>query len=87
MHIAVAVQAPVVALFGPANPVRTGPYSKEAIVLRKALHCSPCFARSACPLGHAIPPCMGDITVDEVVQAVEQQLEHDIGSSNLRKTA
>ena len=45
MHIAAAVDLPTVALFGPANPLRTGPYSSSAVVLREPLECSPCYGR------------------------------------------
>lgn len=74
MHIAAAMETPIIALFGPANPVRTGPYSDGAQVIQRSLPCSPCYARDRCPLGHAVPPCMSGITVDEVFQAVQTAL-------------
>jgi len=45
MHLAVALGTPVVALFGPSNPVLTGPYSKRALhdVLVSDLDCHPCI--------------------------------------------
>src|SRR5262249_36957667 len=67
MHIAAAVGTQILALFGPANPGKTGPYAADAIVLTKRLPCAPCFARK-CPLGYDPPKCMTDITVDEVYQ-------------------
>lgn len=75
MHIAAAMGTPIVALFGPANPVRTGPYTERATVIQRALACSPCYARDCCPLGHAAPPCMTGIEVEEVFQAVEAALD------------
>lgn len=74
MHIAVAVGTPVVALFGPANPLRTGPYASDAIVLREPLECSPCYASASCPLGHATPKCLDLIGVERVLAAVARQL-------------
>jgi ADP-heptose:LPS heptosyltransferase len=74
MHIAVAVGTPVVALFGPANSLRTGPYATDVIVLDKRLRCAPCYARS-CPLRYDPPLCMDSISVDEVYQAVLQPLK------------
>jgi heptosyltransferase-1 len=74
MHIAVAVGLPVVAIFGPANPLRTGPYASDAIVLREPLECSPCFAGSRCPLGHAVPKCLDLIDVERVLASVARQL-------------
>jgi len=74
MHMAVAVGTRVVALFGPANPLRTGPYSDRAAVLYRHLSCSPCFARH-CPLGQDPPNCMLEIGVGEVEREVALQLE------------
>lgn len=34
LHVAAALRVPVVALFGPTNPARNGPYGTQAIVLR-----------------------------------------------------
>ena len=36
MHLAAALDVPVVALFGPTDPARNGPYSARAVVLRHA---------------------------------------------------
>jgi len=66
MHIAVAAGIPVVALFGPTAPWRTGPIGKGHVVVRKGLECSPCF-RKKCD----DPRCMSEITVEEVLLAVE----------------
>lgn len=66
MHIAAAAGAPVVALFGPTAPWRTGPYGAGHAVVSKGLDCSPCF-RKKC----AAPECMTGITVDDVMDAVD----------------
>lgn len=36
MHLAAALQIPVVAIFGPTNPARNGPFGTRSIVLRSA---------------------------------------------------
>jgi heptosyltransferase I len=36
MHLAAALQVPVVAIFGPTNPARNGPFGTRSIVLRSA---------------------------------------------------
>jgi heptosyltransferase-1 len=36
MHLAAALQIPVVAIFGPTNPARNGPFGTSSIVLRSA---------------------------------------------------
>jgi len=79
MHIAVAVGLPVVALFGPANPVRTGPYSPDAVVLQKPRDCQPCYARF-CKLGLDPAPCLLDIEVGEVLEHVQRVLGKEQGS-------
>jgi lipopolysaccharide heptosyltransferase II len=43
MHVAAALSKPLIALFGPTEPRRTGPYGQLENVLRIALPCSPCF--------------------------------------------
>lgn len=65
MHIAAAFGIPVFALFGPANPVRTGPYGKGHTVIRKDISCAPCY-RKACKN----PRCLDMITVKEVAEIV-----------------
>ena len=47
MHVAAALGKPVVALFGPTEPRRTGPYGQLQNVLRIDLPCSPCL-KSTC---------------------------------------
>jgi len=71
MHIAAAMGCPVVALFGPTDPLRTGPYGEAHTVIRADLECSPCF-RKRCN----DPRCMGNISVDEVFGAVTKILRH-----------
>jgi lipopolysaccharide heptosyltransferase II len=43
MHMAAALGKPLVALFGPTEPRRTGPYGHLGNVLRLDLPCSPCL--------------------------------------------
>src|SRR5205807_4147745 len=45
MHLAAAVGTPVIALFGPTDPARTGPYGVSHTVLRSGVPCRPCFSR------------------------------------------
>jgi lipopolysaccharide heptosyltransferase II len=66
MHLAAAAGAPVVALFGPTAPWRTGPFGSSHRVVRAELACSPCFKRTC-----TTRQCMKAITVNEVLKAVE----------------
>ena len=43
MHVAAALGKPLVAIFGPTEPRRTGPYGHLENVLRIELPCSPCL--------------------------------------------
>jgi 3-deoxy-D-manno-octulosonic-acid transferase/heptosyltransferase-1 len=75
MHLAAAVGTPVVALFGPTAPWRTGPYGKGHVVLRAGVRCSPCFSRS-CKVTDLEPMgCMNRITVEQVAEAVTRLFE------------
>jgi ADP-heptose:LPS heptosyltransferase len=67
MHLAAAVDIPVVALFGPTAPWRTGPFGERHVVVRSEEPCSPCFER-ICE-DHR---CMERITVEQVVDSVMQ---------------
>ena len=69
MHIAAAMGVPVVALFGPTAPRRTGPYGTGHTVIQERLECSPCFKKKCSHL-----TCMKSITVGGVFRAVETKL-------------
>ncbi|MBM4125040.1 MAG: glycosyltransferase family 9 protein [Nitrospira sp.] len=71
MHVAAAVGTPVVALFGPTSPVRTGPYGQSHRVLRSGVACSPCFSRH-CRNGLPLE-CLTSISVEQVLEAVRAQ--------------
>lgn len=49
MHIAAALGIPTIALFGPTDPDKTGPYGEGHHVFRTQVDCAPCFKRQ-CPL-------------------------------------
>jgi ADP-heptose:LPS heptosyltransferase len=70
MHLAAAVKAPLITLFGPTAPWRTGPYGNSPGVIRKGLPCSPCFKKKCQTV-----ECMNSISVEEVLDAVGQKLK------------
>jgi heptosyltransferase I len=68
IHLAAALQVPVVAIFGPTDPARNGPYGTRSIVLRNPA--SPTtHARNAQP-----DEAMLEISVDDVVNAARRLL-------------
>jgi heptosyltransferase-1 len=73
MHLAAALGIPVVAIFGPTNPARNGPFGTRSIVLRSPA--SPTtHSRRAQP-----DPGMLEISADEVVAAARKLLRCDRG--------
>ena len=70
LHIATAVGTPVVALFGPTDPLRNGPWSPFDAVVSRFEACE-CHYQRRC---RRPQPCLDDITVDDVLAAVEQRL-------------
>lgn len=66
MHIAAALNVPVCAIFGPANPTRTGPYGDIHSIVSLRLPCSPCYAKKR----NCDWKCLGDLDVDDVLEGV-----------------
>lgn len=73
MHIAAALNIPVFAIFGPANPIRTGPYGNIHTVIQKQLDCSPCYAQKPCTKNDF--RCMSELSVDEVLLQIEKKVK------------
>ena len=70
MHLAVALDRPVVSIFGPTDPVWIGPYRRTDAVLQAALPCSPCYLRrlERCRHDHA---CMEKVSPLAVIARAE----------------
>ena len=69
MHIAAAMGKPLVTLFGPTNPVRTGPYRRDDAVLRVDIPCSPCYSRRC-----SHQSCLQWVGVDAVMELAGEQI-------------
>ncbi len=70
MHVAAAVGLPVVAIFGPTDPLGTAPVTPRCTIVQEKPYCSPCFLRR-CPTDHR---CMTKVTPDMVEAAVRPWL-------------
>lgn len=73
MHLAAALGIPVVAIFGPTNPARNGPFGTRSIVLRNP-ESPTTHSRRAQP-----DPGMLEISSDQVVAAARKLLRSDLG--------
>jgi len=72
LHIGVGLDKPTVSLFGPGIAKKWAPRGERHIVINKRFPCSPCTKFGYTPKCPRKAKCMTDITVDEVVAAVEK---------------
>jgi heptosyltransferase-2 len=70
MHLAAAVGAPIVAIFGSTSPAWTAPLGNRTRIIVRDEPCAPCFART-CGIGTV---CLTRIEVDEVYRACDDLL-------------
>jgi heptosyltransferase-2 len=73
MHLAAALQVPLVALFGPQSPVKFGPWGEKCRVIYKNLPCSPCrqkFFQECKPSRRLTPACVESISIEEVLEEI-----------------
>jgi ADP-heptose:LPS heptosyltransferase len=78
LHLAAAMSTPIVGLYGPTWPERNGPWHADDIVLSRAPQCS-CHHKRSCQrrgvsTGVESQMCINDISVEEVVDAVDRRL-------------
>ena len=70
LHIAAAAATPIVAIFGPTDPDRNGPWAKEDVVVSRFGACD-CHYQRQC---RRTAWCLNDVTVAEVTAGIQQRL-------------
>jgi heptosyltransferase-1 len=69
MHIAAALNRPLVTPYGPTNPVRTGPHRRDDSVIRLDIACSPCYSRKCSHVS-----CLNWLAIEPVLELAREQL-------------
>ncbi|AHE97320.1 lipopolysaccharide heptosyltransferase II [Thioalkalivibrio paradoxus] len=69
MHVAAAVDVPLIALYGSSDPNYTPPLNAKARILTLGLDCSPCFRRE-CPLEHL--NCLRQLAPERVIALLDK---------------
>jgi len=82
MHVAAALDVPLVCIFGPTDPGRTAPWSQRYVLVRdEGVDCYGCKMRK-CEQGHK---CMDRITVERAYQGVQVAVDrYGMDSAGLR---
>ena len=81
MHIAAALGVPVFAIFGPANPVRTGPYGEIHTVIQMDMSCAPCYRWQPCDHWQ----CMLDLSVQKVASIIATVLDKGLPGTGKKR--
>ncbi|MDB5303165.1 MAG: ADP-heptose:LPS heptosyltransferase [Phycisphaerales bacterium] len=70
MHIAAALGRPLVTMYGPTSPFRTGPFGRLDSVVQLDIPCSPCYGRRCSHIS-----CLHKLEADPILEAVAEQME------------
>jgi ADP-heptose:LPS heptosyltransferase len=82
LHVAAAVGTPIVALFGPTDPSRNGPWSPSDEIVSRYETCG-CHYDRRC---HQPAWCLEGVTVAEVTAAIQQRLSKGMGNGKTGMT-
>jgi len=84
MHVAAALNVPVVAIFGPTDTVKNAPVGIATLLTASGVPCRPCYAGRPVTCTQPQRYCLENICVDEVTSAVEQILTPLVRSTSAR---
>jgi heptosyltransferase-1 len=76
MHIAAALGKPVIGIFGPTDPKRTGPYGQISRVLQRELPCAPCM-KPVCSWNEPLA-CLLGISPDQIMNELRHRIGNDL---------
>lgn len=80
MHMAGAVETPLIAIHGPTDPALSGPVSHHATVLRSDIWCSPCYAaKDTADCRFFTTQCMKDVSPARVFAVAREKLREHAG--------
>jgi len=74
IHVAAALGVPVLAIFGPTDPGRTGPYGSLHRVMVASVGCRPCHRRDCAKV---MALCLEEVTAAKVLETAEVMLDSD----------
>jgi ADP-heptose:LPS heptosyltransferase len=86
LHLAAALQTAVVGIYGPTDPVNTGPLGERAEVVRLGVFCSPCYdlrTPADCKLPDRSMICMQELSPKLVSDAVARVLDGDRATARI----
>lgn len=69
MHIAAALNRPLVGVYGSTSPLYTPPLADRVEIVHTDIECRPCFKRT-CKFGHL--KCLIDLAPEQVVDACKK---------------
>jgi len=67
LHLATLAGCPVIGIYGPTSPVKSGPLGEKNVVIYKGLGCSPCRMKE-CKIQRR---CLEEIDTDEIIKAAD----------------
>lgn len=79
MHIAAALGRPLVCIYGPTSPDRTGPYGRLETAVYLDIECRPCFGRKCSHIS-----CMRKLDADAILRCADEQLAPSQADSRRR---
>ena len=82
MHMAAAVNTPLVAIFGPQTRVTWGPYGEGHCVIQKDWDCVPCVRMGCNDSGKS--RCLEELSAEEVIAAVDHAMNSLVMARNTK---